>query len=186
MDILSWATPIKLNRKELRRETVDVPGTQKAVAPMLGPDGKPVIGADGHLVKVDAEGKPIPSSTLLRNEAGGGLGATVSNSAVKDKSKSKKFYKKTRQVFLVPEEVRKLRREERYPWVFEDASGMEVWVGMMDDIAKKETHAVFMPSTDNTFKFIPTRRWYKFQKRAPLAIPTLEEAEKLASVTTCL
>ena len=83
---------------------------------------------------------------------------------------------------MVPEETRKLRKEERYPWVLEDASGKEIWSSMMDDATKKDTLAIFMPSTNNTFKFILTHRWYRFQKKAPLAVWTLEEAEKLVCI----
>lgn len=63
--------------------------------PMLGADGKPVIGADGRIVMVDAEERSI------HNEA--------NRKDVKDKDKGKrkrKFQKKTRQVFLVPEHIR--------------------------------------------------------------------------------
>jgi len=135
---------------------------------MLGPDGKPVIGMDGRIVMVDAEGKPIhgdgtPGSTKNKNGA----------------SAKRKFQKKTRQVFKVPEATRQLRKEERYPWVMEDAAGTEVWVGKMEEVSKAETQAFFMPASNNTFKFVPAHRWYKFQKRPNYHIPNLEEAESL-------
>lgn len=174
VDLDTWTKPIKLNRKDLKREqeSRDGPGVglPVAVKQMLGPDGKPVIGADGKIVMVDAEGKPIH----------GERAAEPATEKPKEKGPGrKKFQKKTRQVFLVPEATRQLRREERYPWVMEDAVGSQIWTGMLDDINKAETHAMFLPTADNVFKFVAPHRWYKLQKRARHTIPSLEEAEKL-------
>ena len=170
VDVLRWTTPVKLNRKDIRRPDTSVngPETPKAVGPMLGPDGKPVIGVDGRIVMVDAEGKPIhgdgtPGSSKSKNGSGA----------------KRRFQKKTKQVFKVPEATRQLRKEERYPWVMEDATGTEVWVGKMEEVAKAETQAFFMPASNNTFKFVPAHRWYKFQKKPNYHIPNLEEAEAL-------
>ena len=165
VDIFRWSRPIKLNRKDLRRDEAsnDIP---EAVAPMLGPDGKPVIGSDGRTVMVDSEGRPIQSATN-----GGGGSSQDKGGKAKDK---KRFTKKTRQVYFVPDEVRQLRREERYPWVMEDSSPSqnEVWIGQMEDASKSETHAFFMPAANDVFKFVPAHRWYKFQKRLKHDLPT--------------
>ena len=164
VDIFRWNRPIKLNRKDLRRDEVSnvIP---EAVAPMLGPDGKPVIGSDGRTVMVDSEGRPIQNTT------NGGGSSQDKGGKAKDK---KRFTKKTRQVYFVPEEVRQLRREERYPWVMEDSSPSqnEVWIGQMEDASKSETHAFFMPAANDVFKFVPAHRWYKFQKRLKHDLPT--------------
>ncbi|RDB22525.1 Transcription initiation factor IIF subunit alpha [Hypsizygus marmoreus] len=167
IDISRWTPPIKLNRKELRRDDEAGDGMPEAVGPMLGPDGKPVIGVDGKMVMVDAEGRPIHNmdgSSGSRDAKGKGSGANA----------KKRFQKKTRQVFFVPEEVRQLRREERYPWVMEDSSPAqnEVWIGQMEDAAKSETHAFFMPAANDVFKFVPAHRWYKFQKKLKHGLPT--------------
>ena len=164
VDIFRWNRPIKLNRKDLRRDeaTNVIP---EAVAPMLGPDGKPVIGSDGRTVMVDSEGRPIQTTS------NGGGSSQDKGGKAKDK---KRFTKKTRQVYFVPEEVRQLRREERYPWVMEDSSPSqnEVWIGQMEDASKSETHAFFMPAANDVFKFVPAHRWYKFQKRLKHDLPT--------------
>jgi len=179
VELEEWQHPIKLNRKEPKREpeSRDGPGVglPLAVAQMLGPDGKQVIGADGKIVMVDADGKPI------HGERASGA------SAAKPKEKGpgrKKPQKKTKQVFLVPETTRQLRREERYPWIMEDAIGSQTWVGMLDDVHKADTHAMFLPTADNVFKFVPPHRWYRFHKRPNYQIPSLEEAEKLVSTQT--
>ena len=164
VDIFRWQQPIKLNRKDLRRDDGVTNAAPEAVAPMLGPDGKAVVGADGKMVMVDAEGRPIHASA---NGAGGS----------KDKGKvqaKKRFQRKTRQVFFVPEEVRQMRREERYPWVMEDSSSTqnEIWIGQMEDLKKAETHGFFMPAANDVFKFVPAHRWYKFQKKLKHDLPT--------------
>ena len=167
VDISRWTPPIKLNRKELRKDdgvTTDAP---QAVGPMLGPDGKPVIGGDGKMVMVDAEGRPIQNTDYSNGgREGKGKGSVVNG--------KKRFQKKTRQVFYVPEEVRQLRREERYPWVMEDSSPTqnELWIGQMEDISKSETHGFFMPAANDIFKFVPAHRWYKFQKKLKHDLPT--------------
>lgn len=175
VDISTWQTPIKLNRKEPRREEEDANSAPEAVGPMLGPDGKPVIGADGRIVMVDADGRPIHASDgstgSFGKDAKGKMGMNG----------KKKFQKKTRQVFLVPEATRQLRREERYPWVMEDSGQKEVWVGKLEEVSKSETHAFFMPAANDVFKFVPAHRWYKFQKKPNYHIPTLEEAESIVS-----
>jgi transcription initiation factor TFIIF subunit alpha len=194
VDIQSWTKPVRLNRKELRRENAtgqdadaeaNVP---KAVGPMLGLDGKPVIGIDGRVVMVDADGRPI-HNTPNGSQSSTGT-STPAGKSQPDKpgdkpsfKKSKKFQKKTRQVFLVPDHIRQLRREERHPWVIEDSATpqKETWVGRMEEASKSETHALFMPAADNVFKFVPAHRWYKFQKRSARAAISLEEAEKLVS-----
>ncbi|KAI0254394.1 hypothetical protein BJV78DRAFT_1187535 [Lactifluus subvellereus] len=175
VDILRWATPVKLNRKDIRRPdtTVSGPEPPKAVGPMLGPDGKPVIGMDGRIVMVDAEGKPIHGD--------GASGSSKSKNGTGTGPK-RKFQKKTKQVFKVPEATRQLRKEERYPWVMEDVTGTEVWVGKMEEVVKAETQAFFMPASNNTFKFVPAHRWYKFQKKPNYHIPNLEEAESLMAM----
>lgn len=168
IDISRWHQPVKLNRKDLRRDEPATTAAPVAVGPMLGPDGKPVIGADGKMVMVDAEGRPIQASTN---------GAGPSKDKDKDKGKAgakKRFQRKTRQVFPVPEEVRQLRKEERYPWVMEDSSPShnELWVGQMEEASKSETYGFFMPAANDVFKFVPAHRWYKFQKKLKHDLPT--------------
>ncbi|KDQ64506.1 hypothetical protein JAAARDRAFT_118109 [Jaapia argillacea MUCL 33604] len=171
VDVSTWAQPVKLNRKDV---TVSVAApAQKPVGPMLGADGKPVIGADGKVVMVDADGRPIHN-----------LGETSATGSGKDENKGansgrKKPARKTRQVYLVPDEVRKLRKEERYPWVMEDGTGNEVWTGSMEEASKAENYAFFMPAENNIFKFVPSHRWYKFEKKRNLGVRSLDEAEQI-------
>ncbi|KZT24482.1 Rap30/74 interaction domain-containing protein [Neolentinus lepideus HHB14362 ss-1] len=161
--------PHKLNRKDPPRRDATPVSAPQAVGPMMGPDGKPVIGVDGRVVMVDAEGRPIHNTNGAANGAAG------------DKAKPgrKKFQKKTRQVYLIPEETRQLRKEERYPWVMEVPSQDELWVAKMEEVSKAETHAFFMPCSGDTFKFVPAHRWYKFQKKPNYKIFNLEEAESM-------
>lgn len=169
VDVSTWDEPIKLNRKDIRKQAAT--STQPVpVAPMLGPDGKPVIGADMRIVMVDAEGRPISNA---------GEGSSKDPKARALANGKKKMARKTRQVFKVPDDVRQLRREERYPWVMEDAKQNEVWVGQLEEVSKAETHALFMPAAQEVFKFVPAHRWYKFHKKPKHHVPDLEEAESL-------
>ncbi|KAI0677524.1 hypothetical protein C8Q78DRAFT_1003079 [Trametes maxima] len=180
VDINKWALPVKLNRKEPRREDSQAAGgAQQPVTAMVGSDGKLVVGADGKVVMVDAAGRPVRQDANAGASTSGGAGGEGREEKGKDKDKKKRFQKKTRQVFLVPEETRQLRREERFPWVMEDAHQQEVWVGKMEEVAKSQTYAMFMPAADDVFKFVPAHRWYKFQKKPHYHVPNLEEAETL-------
>ncbi|TFK43529.1 hypothetical protein BDQ12DRAFT_675125 [Crucibulum laeve] len=167
VDISKWTPPIKLNRKDLRRDEPSGAGAPEAVKPMVGLDGKPVIGADGRVVMVDAENRPIHSTD------GAASGSKDKGKAAANNAK-KRFQKKTKQVFLVSDETRQLRREERYPWVMEDSSQEqnELWIGQMEEVKKAETHAFFMPAANDIFKFVPAHRWYKFQKKLKHDFPT--------------
>lgn len=158
VDIGRWQGPIKLNRKDIRRDTGSSTGPV-ALRPMLGLDGGQVIGVDGKPVMVDMEGKVYIEGSQGENGNKGKAQA------------KKKFQKKTRQVFKVPEEVRQLRKEERYPWVMEDSSGQETWTGQLEDLTRAETHAFFMPAANESFKFVPGHRWYKFQRKLKHDMP---------------
>ena len=177
VDVSTWEEPIKLNRKDTRRqESTSV--QQIPVRPMLGLDGKPVIGTDGRIVMVDADGRPIASTP---GESSSKEKETKGKAPANGK---KKMTRKTRQVFKVPEDVRQLRKEERFPWVMEDARQSEVWVGQLEEVSKAETHALFMPAAQEVFKFVPAHRWYKYHKKPKHHVPDLEEAESLVC-TAC-
>ncbi|KAF8450718.1 hypothetical protein L210DRAFT_3521092 [Boletus edulis BED1] len=171
VDVSTWEEPIKLNRKDIRRQD-STSAQQVPVRPMLGSDGKPVIGSDGRMVMVDADGRPIANTS-------GESSSKEKDTKGKTANGKKKMSRKTRQVFKVPEDVRQLRKEERYPWVMEDARQNEVWVGQLEEVSKAETHALFMPAAQEVFKFVPANRWYKFHKKPKHHIPNLEEAESL-------
>ncbi|RPD67135.1 Rap30/74 interaction domain-containing protein [Lentinus tigrinus ALCF2SS1-7] len=161
VEINDWAKPVKLNRKDMHRDDSAAQGPKQAVAPMVGSDGKLVIGADGKVVMVDAQGKVVRDA-----DAAAAAAAAAADDKGKEKGKGKKkFQKKTRQVFMIPEETRQLRREEKYPWVIEDAQKTEVWTAQMEEVAKSQTYAMFMPAAGDVFKFVPAHRWYKFRKQ---------------------
>lgn len=212
VELTKWRQPIKLNRKDYRppeRSNSGNSGVNGSGAgdegedvkstPMLGPDGKPVVGFDGRIVMVGPDGKVISPAGSSRGSTNGGSSKPGSKAATPNgKSKSKNMSrKKIKQVFLVPEETRKLRREERYPWVIEEAPlevklGMsnddsnastssvstipgQVWIGHLENPEKNQTHAFLIPS-GSTFQFVSSHRFYKFTKRR-LDVPGAEEAE---------
>jgi transcription initiation factor TFIIF subunit alpha len=173
VDLTKWNGPIKLNRKDYKppEDTTGDPPPPIELTPMLGPDGKPVIGIDGKIVMVGPDGKvPPPGGATTR--------ANGTSQAKNGKGKGKQmFKKKTRQVFLVDPETRQLRREERYPWVMEESGpNGQVWVGHLDDPTKAETHGFLVPM-GTQFQFVPMHRCYKFQKRPTYKILGVAEAE---------
>lgn len=172
IDLNRWNGPVKLNRKDYRPPEKEAQDQVIPVelTPMLGPDGKPVVGPDGKIVMVGPDGK-VPQTN-------GAAGKQNGKDATKGKGKGKQlFKKKTKQVFLVPDEVKQLRREERYPWVMEESGeNGQVWVGHIENPEKSLTHGLLVPM-GSKFQFVPTHRWYKFQKRPTYRILALEEAE---------
>jgi transcription initiation factor TFIIF subunit alpha len=170
------AKPIKLNRKDpLRREDDTDEVANVPLTPMLGLDGKPVIGADGQMVMVGPDGRPAAQHARPK--------PTPTPDSKDTKGKRKPFQKKTKQIFTIPEDIRQRRREERYPWMLEDASGKEVWVGQLDDVTKSETHGFLMTMDDDGqgnshFIFAPSHRWYKMARRPNYRTLGLEEAEE--------
>ncbi|KAH8110432.1 hypothetical protein DFH11DRAFT_1724023 [Phellopilus nigrolimitatus] len=85
-----------------------------------------------NLVSHDTSRRALRRHEVRRAPPGGDCELDAARKAAgtdgKD-DKKKKLQKKTRQVFKVREHVRQLCREERYPWVMEDANGAEIWEG---------------------------------------------------------
>lgn len=86
------------------------------------------------------------------------------------------FKRKTKQVHIMDEKKRKLRYEEYYPWVIEDYTGDNVFVGSYEAGSTECTQVLFV-FDKNCFKMVPTEKVYKFTPRNKYATLTLEEAE---------
>ena len=48
---------------------------------------------------------------------------------------------------------------------------------MLDDVRKAEAHAMFLPTADNVFKFVPPHRWYRFQRDRTTKFPVWRGGE---------
>ncbi|KZV97232.1 Rap30/74 interaction domain-containing protein [Exidia glandulosa HHB12029] len=143
---------------------------------MLGLDGKPVIGPDGNFVMMQ-DGRPVKREEVKKEEDDVEEGSSSAKPKEPAPKKRKPFQKKTRQIHTIPEEQRQLQREERYPWVLEDQSGQETWVGRIENAEKSSMYGLFLTSTSTEFYFIPAHRWYKMQKRPNTKTATMEEVE---------
>ncbi|GEQ66863.1 hypothetical protein JCM33374_g526 [Metschnikowia sp. JCM 33374] len=86
------------------------------------------------------------------------------------------FKRKTKQVHMMDENKRKLRYEEYYPWVIEDYTGDNVFVGSYEAGSTESTHVLFV-FDKNCFRMVPAEKVYKFTPRNKYATLTLEEAE---------
>ncbi|CAK9441007.1 uncharacterized protein LODBEIA_P48760 [Lodderomyces beijingensis] len=92
------------------------------------------------------------------------------------KNKKNMFKKKTKQINLMDEGKRKLRYEEHYPWVIEDYTGKNVYVGNYEAGSTELQNVLFVFDKDG-FKMIPAEKVYRFTPRNKYATLTLEEAE---------
>lgn len=93
------------------------------------------------------------------------------------KNKKNLFKRKTKQINLMDEAKRKLRYEEHYPWVIEDYTGKNVYVGNYEAGSTELLHVLFVFDKDG-FKMIPAEKVYRFTPRNKYATLTLEEAEQ--------
>ena len=184
----NWTQPLKLNRKNPPpRESDDAPKPGK-ITPMLGADGNLVIGPDGNVVMMQ-DGRPImPKKEEPVDEDGEDVKpATTKDGKDGQPKKRRPFQKKTKQIFTIPEERRQRLREERFPWLLEDASGSEMWTGRLDGADKGDMHGMFvLYPGDNNFYFLPTHRWYKLQKRQNIKVLDHEEVEAKVCLVSCL
>ncbi|KAG8823428.1 hypothetical protein FRC17_009335, partial [Serendipita sp. 399] len=167
---------------------------EKLVA-LKGPDGQVVIGSNGQPVMVtpaiaaQARGGRLPyipgvtaepkgkKGKFPQRGAAGASGAGGKPGDGKPGEGRRRGGKKTRQVFLIPEHTRKLRKEERYPWIWEDASGKEVWEGRRVERNKVKMQ-LLQVCRDGTFRWYPARKHYMFTKLPTWTVLGAEEANE--------
>lgn len=159
--------PVFINRKNPKyKDLEEIPEgladgiipPEGGLVPLRGQDGDIVIGPDGQPVMVTPD--------VAQNRGRGPItlpGAAAAQLAKKPDDKKKPKRKKTsyRQVYHVPDRIRQTKKEERFPWIMEDSSGENSWVGYMRD--EKPKH-LFQVSSDGTFRWIPSHRTYVFTK----------------------
>ena len=178
--------PVYINRKNPKyKDLEEIPEgladgiipPESALVPLRGQDGEVVIGPDGQPVMVTPD--------VAQNRGRGPItlpGAAAAQLAKKPDDKKKPKRKKTsyRQVYHVPDRVRQVKKEERFPWIMEDSSGENAWVGYMRD--EKPKH-LFQVSSDGTFRWIPSHRTYVFTKlpNHPVLNPEKANAEVILS-----
>ncbi|OLL26114.1 Transcription initiation factor IIF subunit alpha [Neolecta irregularis DAH-3] len=95
------------------------------------------------------------------------------------RAKQNAFKKKTRQVTHVDPEERKLRQEERLPWVLEDFDGSNTWAGSLEG-AHTDCYVLFV-AQGSDLRVVPVNRSYKFKHRPRASrgsATSLEEAEE--------
>ncbi|KAG8831471.1 hypothetical protein FRC18_006474 [Serendipita sp. 400] len=165
------------------------------LVPLKGPDGQVVIGSNGQPVMVtpaiaaQAKGGRLPyipgvtaepkgkKGKVAQRGPGGAPGAAGKPGEGKPGEGRKRGGKKTRQVFLIPEHTRKLRKEERFPWLWEDSSGKEVWEGRRVERNKVKMQ-LLQVCRDGTFRWYPARKHYMFTKLPTWTVLGAEEANE--------
>ncbi|QRW00796.1 transcription initiation factor IIF subunit alpha [Ceratobasidium sp. AG-Ba] len=168
IDLNTWPQPVKLNRKDYKSPN-EIEEQAGPLTPMLGPDGKPVIGPDGKIVMLNADG------TRVKKEED-----TKGKKKAKEDPKKKAFMKKTRQVHMIPDEVRAFRKEHRKDWLLEDNGGglaaNQSWSGKYADSNDKRIWAFFapVPGNEKEFRFIPVHRFYNFTRNNNVSTERVE------------
>lgn len=101
------------------------------------------------------------------------------------KRKAPAFKKKTEQVFRTNEtrqerQQSQLHYEEALPWVIEDSSGKEVWVGQYEE-ALSHRYIMLTPKEDDPSAYIvtPVEKFYRFKKQSKAKQLSIEEVEKI-------
>lgn len=189
----TFTFPVKLNRKNFKYNDSDPiitddlkdvdptlagasqPKTEKLV-PLKGPDGTNVIGPDGQPVMVppnmqQMKGGRIPNFNNTPKD-----GAKKAATGPDGQPKRKKNQKKFRQIHKIPEEKRELKRQERYPWLWED-SGKEVWEGRRQERSQVRMH-LLQVCNDGSFRWYPGYKYFQFVKLPTWRIPTADEANE--------
>lgn len=190
IDIVNnFTRPVRLHRKDprniqfqLTRQEIDKRKQERLNESMaldralpdgavLGPDGTPLLDADGNPIKAGSNfsglslsGQPYADMSQIAPDGGA------------RKPKRNMFKRKTRQINPKDEKKRKLRYEEYYPWVIEDYDGQNVFVGNYEAGSSELHHVLFVFDKDG-FKMVPAEKVYRFTPRNKYATLTLEEAE---------
>ncbi|EUC66080.1 hypothetical protein RSOL_506490 [Rhizoctonia solani AG-3 Rhs1AP] len=170
IDLHAWPAPVKLNRKDFKSRN-EVEETAGPLTQMLGPDGKPVIGPDGKLVMLNADGTRVKKDDDPKGKKKG---------KEDPNAKKKAFMKKTRQVYMIPDEVRAFRKEHRKDWLLEDNGGglaaNQSWSGKYSDANDKQIYAFFapVPGNEKEFRFIPAHRFYNFTRNNNVSTERVE------------
>ncbi|CAG8732843.1 1431_t:CDS:2 [Cetraspora pellucida] len=156
VDITKFTVPVKLQRRDpdappqqtliLSRQNQIIPSTSKVTQPNSTP--APTSGADASLI--------APYAGARHN-------------------KKNLFKKKTTQIFLADDSQRRLKAEEKLPWVLEDYEGI-TWIGEYEggDSAK---YGVFLLKGDK-LEFVQIHRFYTFNRKLNYKTLTIEEAEE--------
>ncbi|CAG8485951.1 5852_t:CDS:2, partial [Scutellospora calospora] len=151
VDITKFTVPVKLQRRDpdapqqnliLSRQNQIISNTPKVVQQISTPS-TPTSGADASLI--------APYAGARHN-------------------KKNLFKKKTTQIFLADDSQRKLKAEEKLPWVLEDYEGV-TWIGEYEggDSAKYG---------GDKLEFVEIHRFYTFNRKLNYKTLTIEEAEE--------
>lgn len=167
VDILkSFHQPVRMHRKDpqniqfqLTRQQMDQRKREAAERLENGEDG-----ANG-VNSIDPDNPDAPADMSQVAPDGGAR-----------RQRRNLFKRKTKQVRVMDEKKRQLRYEEYYPWVVEDYTGDNVYVGSYEAGSSESTHVLFV-FDKNCFKMVPAEKVYKFTPRNKYATLTLEEAE---------
>ena len=144
-DEATFPRPVRLNRKDPR--TVRRMNDEEIERINRGGDE---LMEDGTVVKGEGEDVKGKLGKKVKEEMDVSLvGTGTSGIKPTARSKGNMFKKKTNRVFVSSEEARRLKREEWMPWVLEDASSTQRWIGRLEG-GTGEQQKSSSPSSSNS------------------------------------
>ncbi|CCG23663.1 Tfg1 protein [Candida orthopsilosis Co 90-125] len=181
--VKDFEKPVRLHRKDprnmqfhLTRQELDQRRKEKEEAEKERLQREAEEGAEGGEKSSSAQGThPDSQNDPNYNKNSADMSQVAPDGGAR-KNKKKLFKRKTKQINLMDEAKRKLRYEEHYPWVIEDYTGKNVYVGNYEAGSTESQHVLFVFDKDG-FKMIPAEKVYRFTPRNRYATLTLEEAE---------
>lgn len=181
--VKDFEKPVRLHRKDprnmqfhLTRQELDQRRKEKEEAEKERLQREAEEGAEGGEESSSAQGThPDSQNDPNYNKNLADMSQVAPDGGAR-KNKKKLFKRKTKQINLMDEAKRKLRYEEHYPWVIEDYTGKNVYVGNYEAGSTELQHVLFVFDKDG-FKMIPAEKVYRFTPRNRYATLTLEEAE---------
>ncbi|KAJ1982027.1 transcription factor IIF subunit tfg1 [Dimargaris xerosporica] len=173
VDPATFTPPLKLRRRDrasiqqILRASQEAPSEQGPDATLAEPSQNAAQGANTQV--------PDPPAR------GSGPGAKIDTSVIAPyggatRNKQLLFKKRTRQIYLADESVRKLKEVESKPWFLEDFDRQELWTGHLEG-GQRSPYVLFV-LVQKCFQVVPARRWYKFAPKIQYATLSIDEAEE--------
>ncbi|KAJ1984439.1 transcription factor IIF subunit tfg1 [Dimargaris verticillata] len=173
VDPATFTPPLKLRRRD-RASIQQILRASQEVAQAQGPDAALAEASQSAAQGATAQAPDPPAR-------GSGPGAKIDTSVIAPyggatRNKQLLFKKRTRQIYLADESVRKLKEVESKPWFLEDFDRQELWTGHLEG-GQRSPYVLFV-LVQKCFQVVPARRWYKFAPKIQYATLSIDEAEE--------
>ncbi|KAJ1923117.1 transcription factor IIF subunit tfg1 [Tieghemiomyces parasiticus] len=177
-----FVPPLKLRRRDrgtiqqmIRASQLQAASDAAAAAGGTSGDAGPSQPANASGAAPEPEPTPAPPPTRGRNAPS--MDTTViAPYGGATRNRQNLFKKRTKQIYLADDAMRKLRETESKPWLLEDFDRQELWTGALEG-GQTSSYVMFVLIEDG-FKVVPSSKWYRFQPRPQYATLSIDEAEE--------